>query len=129
MTDDLCANPPRQSTERRIDVPTREIVIQQRDTARCQFEYLTETRIRRAFDNIRLAREKQRPHGGDALGTFGGRAKQATIKIYRSNNASSPACILNQFGQMTEFAGLITECGDDRARRDKVMAEFAEFGG
>lgn len=63
------------------------------------------------------------------IGTFGGRAKQATIKIYRSNNANSPACVLDQYAQMTEFEGLIEDCGEDRAKRDAIMAEFVEYGG
>lgn len=61
--------------------------------------------------------------------TFRSRAKQVTIKIYRSNNANSPACVLDQYAQMVEFEGLIKECGEDRAARDNVMAEFVKFGG
>jgi hypothetical protein len=63
------------------------------------------------------------------VGTFGGRAKKETIKIYRSSNANSPACILDRYAQMIEFVGLIEDCGEDRTRRDSVMAEFVKFGG
>jgi hypothetical protein len=63
------------------------------------------------------------------VSTFGGRAKQATIKIYRACSANSPACILDRHAQMAEFVGLIEDCGDDRAKRDAVMAEFVKFGG
>ena len=63
------------------------------------------------------------------VGTFGGRAKNTTIKIYRSDNANNPACVLDQYAQMTEFEGLIRDCGKDRAKRDMIMAEFVKFGG
>lgn len=63
------------------------------------------------------------------VGTFGGKPKNTTIKIYRSNNAGSPACVLDKFGQMEEFVGLIEGCGEDRGKRDAVMAEFVKFGG
>ena len=63
------------------------------------------------------------------VGTFGGRAAKATVKIYHSSNAGSPACVLNEFGQMSEFMGLVEAAGDDRVARDAVMAEFVKFGG
>jgi len=63
------------------------------------------------------------------VGTFGGKAKQQTIKIYRSSNSSTPACVLDQYAQMEEFVGLIEDCGDDRSKRDAVMEEFVKFGG
>lgn len=64
-----------------------------------------------------------------SIGIFGSRAKRATIKIYRSNCANSPVCILDAHGQMTEFEGLMSDCGEDREARDRVMAEFVKFGG
>jgi hypothetical protein len=63
------------------------------------------------------------------VGTFGCKAAHATIKIYRSNNANSPACTLYTFPQMEEFLGLILECGADRNKCDSVMEEFVKFGG
>ena len=59
----------------------------------------------------------------------GSRAKTTTIKIYRSDRANSPVVTLDQPAQMTEFEGLITDCGEDRVARDRIMAEFVEFGG
>lgn len=63
------------------------------------------------------------------VGTFGGRAPTATIKIYRAHAANSPACVLDRHAQMAEFEGLIADCGADRDKRDAVMAEFVKFGG
>lgn len=58
---------------------------------------------------------------GRSVGTFGGRAKTATVKIYRSNDAGSPACTIEQ---PAEFLARMAECGEDRTARDRVMAEF-----
>lgn len=63
------------------------------------------------------------------VGTFGGKAKQVTIKIYHGNNANSPACILDQFAQISEFEGFMKEHKNNRQEIDKIIAEFVKFGG
>jgi hypothetical protein len=62
------------------------------------------------------------------VGTFGGHAKSATIKIYRSTAANFPACILDQPGQIAEFEGLMFD-SSTREVRDMWMGEFVKYGG
>ena len=59
-------------------------------------------------------------------GTFGV-AEHVTIKIYRSNNANVPACIVTGGDeQMAEFVELFAACKGDRHAIDAFVAKFVE---
>lgn len=74
--------------------------------------------MRKMFHGMRFYAVQSR----DA-GTLGGRAKLATIKIYRANDAGSPAGVISDAAKMAEFAALFTACGENRTERDNLMSK------